>query len=127
LTSVVTVAFIVIAILAGEVFFQVVFDLNDERLMAVFLIGLSGVLFGNVGTLMGHPLLGAFGFSSQANRSLVYAALIQVSYMTIAGLVSDDIRVIALGLPMYLISGFLFRAIYIYRHAQFIGLRQKLM
>jgi len=90
-----------------------VFHVKDEILSNIFIIVFSGSIFGIMSTLIGYPLLAAFGYIKYANNSLIYASIIYVIYILIATYIFKDIYLLASSLIVYPFVGLLFRIYYI--------------
>jgi len=103
-----------------ELLLDLIFDINHEILSIIFIIIFSGAIFSIVSTIIGFPLLAAFGHIKHANYSLIYSSIIYVSYLSIFAIFKPDIYFMALGLPIYMLSCMLFRLYYISKTNLFI-------
>lgn len=97
----------------NEELLLLVFHVKNEILSNIFIIVFSGSIFGIMSTLIGYPLLAAFGYIKYANNSLIYASIIYVLYILIATYIFKNIYLLASSLIVYSFVGLLFRIYYI--------------
>jgi len=92
------------------------FDIQNEILSDIFNIVFSGAIFGILSSMIGYPLLAAFGFVKPANKSLIYASIIYVLYITAATAFKADIYVVSFAITLYMITGLFFRLYYVQKY-----------
>jgi PST family polysaccharide transporter len=110
---VITLPLLLILIYFNEFFLMMVFGVKNEMISNIFLIVFSGALFSIVSSIIGYPLLAAFGYPKYANNSLIYGSLIYIVYVLITVLLTNNIYFISFSLVIYMISNLLFRIHYI--------------
>ena len=96
-----------------ELILDIVFDVNNKILSIIFIIIFSGAIFSIVSSIIGFPLLAAFGHIKYANYSLIYSSIVYVLYLTIFAIFNPNIYFMTLGLPIYMLSCMLFRFYYV--------------
>jgi PST family polysaccharide transporter len=94
-----------------------VFNINNEIMGYMFLIMFSGTVFGVINSLIGYPLLAAYGYIKEANTSLIYASIIYVVFITFAAYVTKNIYIVAFSLVIYTLASVSFRVYYIKKNA----------
>lgn len=97
----------------NEPFLKLVFDVQNVMVSNIFLIVFSGALFSIVSSIVGYPLLAAFGYPKYANNSLIYSSIIYLIYITLAVLITNNIYYLSFSIVVYMLSGLLFRIYYI--------------
>jgi len=110
---VITLPLLLILIYFNDFFLMMVFGVKNEMISNIFLIVFSGALFSIVSSIIGYPLLAAFGYPKYANNSLIYGSLIYIVYVLITVLLTNNIYFISFSLVIYMISNLLFRIHYI--------------
>jgi PST family polysaccharide transporter len=96
-----------------------VFNINNEIMSYIFLIMFSGTVFGVINSLIGYPLLAAYGYIKEANISLIYASIIYVIFITFAAYITQNIYIVAFSLVVYTLASVSFRVYYIKKKAIF--------
>jgi len=96
-----------------EELLEFVFNINNETFFMIFLIVFSGAIFSIASTLLGFPLLAAFGYAKEANNSLIYSSIIYVAYITIMITLKMNIFVVASSIALYGLLTLLFRIYYL--------------
>lgn len=104
----------------NELLLDLIFNINHQILSTIFIIIFSGAIFSIVSTIIGFPLLAAFGHIKYANYSLIYSSIIYVLYLSSSAILAMDIYFMALGLPIYMMSCMLFRLYYVRKTNLFI-------
>ncbi|WP_276520178.1 oligosaccharide flippase family protein [Aestuariivivens sediminis] len=94
---------------------QIVFDEYNEMLSLFFVIVFSGAIFAVISTILGYPLLAAYGHIKYANNSLIYASIIYMLYTVIAVFVTKDIYIVVFAIPVYMVTGLGFRIYYVFK------------
>ena len=94
---------------------QIIYDEQSRMLSLIFTIVFSGAVFAIMSMILGYPLLAAFGYIKYANNSLIYAALIYILYTTLAVYVSKDVYIVVFAIPVYMLTGFVFRVYYVFK------------
>ena len=94
---------------------QIVYDEQSRMLSLIFTIVFSGAVFAIMSMILGYPLLAAFGYIKYANNSLIYAALIYILYTTFAVYVSKDVYIVVFAIPVYMLTGLVFRVYYVFK------------
>lgn len=110
---VITLPLLLILIYFNEIFLFMLFGVKNKMISNIFLIVFSGALFSIVSSIIGYPLLAAFGYPKYANNSLIYGSLIYIVYVLITVLLTNNIYFISFSLVIYMISNLLFRIHYI--------------
>jgi PST family polysaccharide transporter len=103
----------------NEIFLKLIFDVEGEVVSTIFLIVFSSAVFSIVSSIIGYPLLAAFGYPKHANNSLIYSSLIYLVYIVCAVFLTKNIYYVSLSLGVYMISGLLIRVYFIYRTGLF--------
>jgi len=103
-----------------DLLLDLVFNINHEILSRIFIIIFAGAIFSIVSSIIGFPLLAAFGHIRYANYSLVYSSIIYVLYLSVFAIFKPDIYFMTLGLPIYMLSCMLFRFYYVRKTNVFI-------
>ncbi|WP_242092377.1 oligosaccharide flippase family protein [Aestuariivivens sediminicola] len=94
---------------------QIIYDEQSRMLSLIFTIVFSGAVFAIMSMILGYPLLAAFGYIKYANNSLIYAALIYILYTTLAVYVSKDVYIVVFAIPVYMLTGLVFRVYYVFK------------
>lgn len=97
----------------NEFLLMLVFDIKNEMLSNIFLIVFSGAMFSIVSSIIGYPLLAAFGYPKYANNSLIYASLVYIGYILIAVTISKNIYYVSFSIVVYMLTALLIRLYYI--------------
>ena len=105
----------------NEFLLMLVFDIKNEMVSNIFLIIFSGAMFSIVSSIIGYPLLAAFGYPKYANNSLIYSSLIYLLYIVIAVLVTKNIYYVSFSIVVYMLTALLFRIYYIKKTALLKG------
>lgn len=92
-------------------------DLASE----VFVVIFSASLFHVASGLIGYPLLGVFGYSREANNTLIFSAFFSMLFISVASLFLKSISVASWSIFVYSALGFLMRSIYLWRFGVFRG------
>ena len=121
LTVIITVPLLLILIYFNETFLMMVFSVKNEMVSNIFSIIFSGVLFSIVSSIIGYPLLAAFGYPKYANNSLIYASILYVVYLLIAVTVSKNIYYVSFSIVVYVLTALLLRLYYIKKTSFFKG------
>lgn len=98
-----------------EILLRILFDIQNEMLSNIFLIVFSGLIFGVVSSLIGFPLLAAFGYIKEANNSLIYASIVSSLYLTFVVIALHNIYLSAASIVIYSVLGLMLRVYYIYQ------------
>jgi PST family polysaccharide transporter len=77
----------------------------------------SGTVFGIMNSLIGYPLLAAYGYIKEANISLIYASIIYVVFITLAAYITKNIYIVSFSLVVYALASVSFRVYYIKKRA----------
>lgn len=112
-TLAVSIPAVIVLMYFNELFLNLVFDVENEVVSTIFLLVFSGALFSIVSSIIGYPLLAAFGYPKHANNSLIYSSLIYVIYILVATLVTKNIYYVSFSLVVYMVSGLLIRMYFI--------------
>ncbi len=80
---------------------RTIFGIENQLTSTIFLILFSGSIFGVISSLIGYPLLAAFGFIEEANYSLIVAALISFAYSVFAILAKLSIPALVASSVLY--------------------------
>ena len=107
----------------NEFLLILVFNIKNEMLSNIFLIVFSGAMFSIVSSIIGYPLLAAFGYPKYANNSLIYASLVYIVYILIAVIVSKNIYYVSFSLLVYMLTALLLRLYYIKKTKIFKSLK----
>ena len=97
----------------NEIFIFWLFDIKNEMVSKMFLIVFSGSIFSIASSIIGYPLLAAFGHANHANNSLIYSSIIYLIYILYISLTFDNIFLVSLSIVIYVLSGLIFRIYYI--------------
>jgi len=92
---------------------MIVFNIQNEMASNIFLIVFSGALFSIVSSIIGYPLLAAFGYPKYANNSLIYSSIIYLIYILIVVFLTNNIYYTSFSIVVYMMSGLLFRIYFI--------------
>lgn len=92
---------ITLAVFYHELLLLSIFGLNDQTVIAIFLILFGAGIFNLANTLLGYPLLGAFGFSDFANNSVIFSAVANIIYLTITGLFFKNLYLVVFSALFY--------------------------
>lgn len=110
-----TVTFLIPIYIFKSDILYLVFNVSNELLSNIFSVIFTGLLFGVISTLIGYPLLGAYGYTKQANDSLIISSVFCVVYMTIAASITGNILVVSISIPVYLFLCMCLRCYYVYK------------
>jgi PST family polysaccharide transporter len=99
----------------NEFILDFVFGVRNDALSTIFIIVFSGSVFGIVSSLIGYPLLAAFGYVKHANNSLIVASIIYVLYISLVLFFVHNIYFISFSIPLYMITGLALRMYYVTR------------
>jgi len=97
-----------------------IFNVQNEMLSNIFIIVFSGSIFGIASTLIGYPVLAAFGYIKEANNSLIYASIIYIMCILVGTIFVNNIYYVAFSLVIYSLLGLLFRLYYILKQKDLI-------
>ncbi len=111
----ISIIFLVPILYLSEPLLNAVFNVQSEMLSKMFVIIFSGSIFGIVSTLLGYPLLAAFGYVKFANNSLIFASIIYVISITIFATVFHNIYLVSFSVVVYALVGLIFRMYYVYK------------
>ena len=103
----------------NEPFLRLIFDVESAIVSTNFLMIFSSAVFSIVSSIIGYPLLAAFGFPKHANNSLIYSSLIYLVYIVLAVFLTENIFYVSFSMVVYTMSGFLFRIYYIKKEGIF--------
>lgn len=92
-----------------------VFGIKEEILSSVFIIIISSSIFAIASSLIGYPLLAAFGHLKFANNSLVFASLFYIIFILFAVAFFQNLYLAAGSVVVYHFLGLLFRIYYLTR------------
>ena len=104
---------LVILMYFNEFILKVVFDVESEVASTIFLLVFSGSIFGVLSSIIGYPLLAAFGYPKHANNSLIYSSIVYLAYILIAVLVTKNIYYVSFSIVVYTLSSFILRIYFI--------------
>jgi len=117
--AVASIVVIVPTLIFNKMLLSFIFNVQDEVLSTVFLIVFSGSLFGVLSSLLGYPLLAAFGYIKAANNSLIIASILYTLYITLIVLVTKNIYLVSFSIPLYMLIGFVIRIYHIHSYKLF--------
>lgn len=86
----------------------ILFDIYDSVLWCI--------LIANISSLIGYPLLGAWGYANEANFSLIYASIFYLFYIVSATIFTKDILLLSISLCIYEMVAFLIRVYFISKY-----------
>ncbi len=92
-----------------------IFEEQSEMLSLFFIIIFSGAIFAIISTIIGYPLLAAFGYIKYANNSLIYSSIIYIIYTATAIYFTNNIYIVVFAVPVYMVVGLGLRIYYIYK------------
>lgn len=90
-----------------------IFNVENDILSNLFLIFFSGAIFGVMTSLLGYPILAAFGFYKDANRNAIIASIFYMVVITATVFLTDSILLIAYSLVFKEVCSFLLDIYYI--------------
>lgn len=111
--TIVSLLIVIPIIYYNELILLIIFDEQNQILSNIFIIVISGVIFAIVSSLLGYPLLAAFGYIKYANNSLIIASILYLAYTFMVVFLTTDIYFVAAGIPIYMIIGLGLRVYYI--------------
>jgi PST family polysaccharide transporter len=111
----ISIIFLIPILYLNEPLLRLVFNVQSEMLSKMFIIIFSGSIFGIISTLLGYPLLAAFGYVKYANNSLIYASIIYAISITIFAMVFHNIYLVSFSIVVYAFVGLVFRLYYVYK------------
>ncbi len=86
----------------------VLFDIYDSVLWCI--------LIANISSLIGYPLLGAWGYENEANFSLIYASIFYLFYIVLATTLTKNILLLSISVCIYEMVAFLIRVYFISKY-----------
>ncbi len=123
--SVVAVALIFPVMFFNELILSWIFNVKSEILSTIFLVVFSGAVFGVISSLLGYPLLAAFGYVNEANNSLIYASIVCVIFITFIIKMTHDIYMASFSVSLFAICGFIFRLYYMVKNNVLVRQNEK--
>lgn len=99
--------------LFNEEILWLIYGVKNDGLTMMYNVVFSGAIFAIASSMLGFPLLGAFGYAKQANNSLIYASLGYIAYLAVVVLLGKGVNFLAFSIPLYMIVSFLIRVFYI--------------
>ena len=118
--TMVTILILIPVMLFNRQILDLVFSVDTVMLSNIFLIVFSGAIFSIISSLVGYPLLAAFGHIKYANNSLIYASVIYVIFISLAAIYFKNIYLTATSLIVYAFTGLAFRIYYIKKARIFV-------
>ncbi|AXE20953.1 hypothetical protein DR864_26035 [Runella rosea] len=86
----------------------ILFDIYDSVLWCI--------LIANISSLIGYPLLGAWGYANEANFSLIYASIFYLFYIVLATILTKNILLLSISVCIYEMIAFLIRLYFISKY-----------
>jgi PST family polysaccharide transporter len=111
--TIVSIVLVIPIMYFNEFILYFVFGIRNDVLSTIFILVFSGSVFGIVSSLIGYPLLAAFGYVKYANNSFIISSFAFIVYITITSLFYPNIFVVVFSLPLYMIVGFIVRVYYV--------------
>ncbi|WP_201352032.1 oligosaccharide flippase family protein [Hydrogenimonas urashimensis] len=100
----------------NESLFLFVFGVQNSTLSHLFIIIFGASVFGIMNALVGYPLLAAFGYTKEANNSLIYASALYILFVLIGALVFRDFYLVAYAHVFNMLTALAIRFHYIRKH-----------
>ncbi len=113
IVSIISILLLIPILYFNEKLILLLFDKNDEMLSRIVVIVFTGSLFSIVSTIIGYPLLAAFGYIKYANNSLIYASIVYILYASLGLFLTKNIYIVASSISVYMLAGLVFRVYYI--------------
>ena len=97
----------------SESILLILFDINNKLLSSIFIILISGSIINFFSILLGHPLLGAFGYSEYANKSVLYSSLFYVIIIFITTFYLKNLYLSAISILLQHLIALIIRVYYL--------------
>jgi PST family polysaccharide transporter len=101
LTSLTFMFLTILLIFFSPFILNVIYGFSNEIVVKLFFILFFATFFGITNALIGYPLLAAFGYTKEANYSLVIGAVISFVYVTICYFNNANIYILVLSIVLY--------------------------
>jgi polysaccharide transporter, PST family len=113
ISMIITLALVSFLMFFNEFLLELVFGIKNELASNVFLIFFSSLIFSIPNSIIGYPLLAAFGYSKYANSSLIYASFIYLAYVLIVVMVTQNIYYTSFSVCVYMFTSLFIRLYYL--------------
>ena len=113
ISMIITLALVSFLMFFNEFLLELVFGIKNELASNVFLIFFSSLIFSIPNSIIGYPLLAAFGHPKYANLSLIYASFIYLAYILIVTIATQNIYYTSFSVVVYMFTALFIRLYYL--------------